>query len=208
MMRLQIALLFVALGLMGSVRADVTLGISPTSVTGNAAATTQGFGFVSTGLTGSKISGIGLYATGDKTGLTGLTITLSSSGAAGSGTQTGTFGLGGGDDGQGNAITWTSGSGLVVGSTTFGVTISGGGFTVGDFYSIANDTYSVQAGISNFWSLEGISPTSTNLAMSLYYDSTAIPEPATMILTGSALAAGAIGAYFKRRRKPQIETAA
>ena len=36
----------------------------------------------------------------------------------------------------------------------------------------------------------------------------AVPEPATMILTGSALAAGAIGAYFKRRRKPQTEIAA
>ena len=35
-----------------------------------------------------------------------------------------------------------------------------------------------------------------------------VPEPATMILTGSALAAGAIGAYFKRRRKPQTEIAA
>ena len=36
----------------------------------------------------------------------------------------------------------------------------------------------------------------------------AVPEPATMILTGSALAVGAIGAYFKRRRKPQTEMAA
>ena len=36
----------------------------------------------------------------------------------------------------------------------------------------------------------------------------AVPEPATMILTGSALAVGAIGAYFKRRRKPQTEIAA
>ena len=35
-----------------------------------------------------------------------------------------------------------------------------------------------------------------------------VPEPATMILTGSALAAGAIGAYFKRRRKPQTEIVA
>ena len=38
--------------------------------------------------------------------------------------------------------------------------------------------------------------------------SVTVPEPATMILTGSALAAGAIGAYFKRRRKPQTEIAA
>lgn len=32
-------------------------------------------------------------------------------------------------------------------------------------------------------------------------DTTSVPEPGTMILTGSALAAGAISTYFKRRRK-------
>ena len=46
------------------------------------------------------------------------------------------------------------------------------------------------------------------MAAYLYYDSTSVPEPATIILTGSALAVGAIGAYFKRRRKPQTEIAA
>ncbi len=34
-----------------------------------------------------------------------------------------------------------------------------------------------------------------------------VPEPATMILTSSALAAGAIGTYFKRRRKTLAEKA-
>lgn len=34
----------------------------------------------------------------------------------------------------------------------------------------------------------------------------AIPEPSTMILTGSALAAGAVGGFFKRRRKIALET--
>ncbi|MEI6324478.1 MAG: PEP-CTERM sorting domain-containing protein [Gemmataceae bacterium] len=36
---------------------------------------------------------------------------------------------------------------------------------------------------------------------------TAVPEPATMILTGAALAAGAVGAYCKRRRKVKTEVA-
>ncbi|MEI6325124.1 MAG: PEP-CTERM sorting domain-containing protein [Gemmataceae bacterium] len=38
----------------------------------------------------------------------------------------------------------------------------------------------------------------------------AVPEPGTLILTGSAMAAGAIGAYIKRRRKnrAQVENAA
>ena len=35
-----------------------------------------------------------------------------------------------------------------------------------------------------------------------------VPEPATLILTGSALAAGAIGAFFKGRRKVSTEVAA
>jgi hypothetical protein len=39
-------------------------------------------------------------------------------------------------------------------------------------------------------------------------DVTAVPEPGTMILTGTALAAGAVGAYFKRRRKAKAEVAA
>jgi len=200
MMRLKIALLFVSLGLMGSVRADVTLGITPTSPTGNAAASTNGFSFNTTGFSGSKISGIGLYGIASQTSLTGITININS------GTFIGTFGLAGGSDGQGNAITWTTGNGVLAASTTYNVSISN--FTIGNFLSIGSDTYSVQSGVSDYWSVAGITPTSTDLAISLYYDPASVPEPATMILTGSALAVGAIGAYFKRRRKPQIETAA
>lgn len=37
---------------------------------------------------------------------------------------------------------------------------------------------------------------------------TSVPEPGTLILTGSALVAGAIGAYFKRRRRHCEEVAA
>ena len=43
---------------------------------------------------------------------------------------------------------------------------------------------------------------SPGAAFTLY---TAVPEPGTLILTGSALAAGAVGAYFKRRRKARTE---
>ena len=38
--------------------------------------------------------------------------------------------------------------------------------------------------------------------------SASVPEPTTLILTGSALAAGAVGAFFKRRRKVSTEVAA
>ena len=37
--------------------------------------------------------------------------------------------------------------------------------------------------------------------LSGFVNVTAVPEPATLILTGSALAAGAVGAFIKRRRK-------
>ena len=42
-------------------------------------------------------------------------------------------------------------------------------------------------------------------AFSLY---ATVPEPGTMILTGSALIAGAVGAHFKRRRKKRLEVVA
>ena len=42
------------------------------------------------------------------------------------------------------------------------------------------------------------------MAIVLYYDSTSVPEPSTLILTAFALAPGAIGALFKRRRKPLL----
>ena len=45
-------------------------------------------------------------------------------------------------------------------------------------------------------------------AIAFSMDVTAVPEPGTMILTGAALAAGAVGAYFKRRRKAKREPAA
>ena len=39
-------------------------------------------------------------------------------------------------------------------------------------------------------------------------DVSSVPEPGTLILTGSALVAGAVGAYLKRRRKTQQQEAA
>ena len=59
----------------------------------------------------------------------------------------------------------------------------------------------LETGLNTGSSASGVSLFQASLTVS-------VPEPATMILTGSALAAGAIGAYFKRRRKPQTEIAA
>jgi len=44
-----------------------------------------------------------------------------------------------------------------------------------------------------------------NLRFQFEGNSTAIPEPSTLILTASALAAGAVGAWVKRRRKKNAE---
>ena len=81
------------------------------------------------------------------------------------------------------------------------------GLLASGFRSIEDMTYSLASGISDYWA-SPVRSGDTNMAAYLYYDSTSVPEPATIILTGSALAAGAIGAYFKRRRKPQTEIAA
>ncbi len=60
-MRLKIALLCAALVGFGNVRAGV-VGIFPTGTPGDTAASTAGgFTFNTTGLGGSKVSGIGLY---------------------------------------------------------------------------------------------------------------------------------------------------
>jgi hypothetical protein len=42
----------------------------------------------------------------------------------------------------------------------------------------------------------------------VFVETTAVPEPGTLILTGSALLAGAIGVYFTRRHKDQALTPA
>lgn len=44
--------------------------------------------------------------------------------------------------------------------------------------------------------------------LSGFVDVTAVPEPTTLVLTGGALAAGAIGAYFNRRRRATQPTTA
>jgi len=45
-----------------------------------------------------------------------------------------------------------------------------------------------------------------NLRFQFEGNSTAIPEPSTLILTATALTAGAVGAWIKRRRQKSAET--
>ena len=205
-MRLKIALLCALFVGFGNVRAGV-VGISPTGALLESAAGTQGFSFKTTGLSGSKLSGIGLYGLTGQTasGAAAFTISLND----GSTTTTRTFGVGAVTDGAENALSSTF---TLLASKTYTVDISGfaTGYALADFKRIGLETYSVASGITDYWAdpLKTGDSANTSLGIRLFYDSTSIPEPTTMILTGSALAAGAIGAYFKRRRKPQTEIAA
>ena len=131
-------------------------------------------------------------------------------------TQTGTFSVvafnaaGDRKTGGENTITWDSSfTGTLIASKAYTVTIGMGssGLDSLGFRTINTGAYSLASGITDYWA-SPVRSGDTNMAAYLYYDSTSVPEPATIILTGSVLAAGAIGAYFKRRRKPQTEIAA
>ena len=104
----------------------------------------------------------------------------------------------------------TFGNANLFGEGTYWLEITGidSGYTRGASADLTSNTTSLIDSMApglvtgrNSTAAEGSSLFQANLSVT-------VPEPATIILTGSALAAGAIGAYFKRRRKPQTEIAA
>lgn len=203
---LKIALLCALFVGFGNVRAGV-VGISPaTSPPTNTAATTQSFTFNTTGLGGSKITGIGFYGFSNAASTSILGCDL-----GGALTQSGTFNVLANTVGEENGIAWGGGTGALAltASSTFTISINfaSSGLTAGSFRQMGSVNYAVAAGITNYWA-NPVKNADTDMGVYLYYSAASVPEPATMILTGSALAAGAIGAYFKRRRKPQTEIAA
>ena len=193
--------------LLGNAKADM-VGIRPTNTPPEAVATgDQNFTFSTTGLSGSRISGIGLYRFG---GTESKSLTVSLAGNNSFVTKTGSFSVAASSGGIENSITWDGGAFGLAASTTYSLTVDFGssGLTVGDFWRLGTGApYVVDSGLANYWASPGTQAT-TNMAIWLYYESTSVPEPATMILTATALAGGAIGVYFKRRRKSQTEIAA
>jgi hypothetical protein len=210
-MKTKFALMLVFAGLVfcGNVRAQIpVVGIKPNASLTSAQATTTSTINFNTRLSGSKITGLGLYRYGSSTFTEQLNsiVTLTD----GTSTQTGKFNLLTGYAGAGSqiGITWDGGvsTGVLESDKSYSLVLSSL-TNLGEFNSIGTTAYEVQPGISDFWS----SPTrgaDSNAAISLYYDPASVPEPGTLILTGSALVAGAVGAYLKRRRKTLQQEAA
>ena len=152
-----------------------------------------------------RLSGIGFYGTASQTvGYSGVTVTVDNAGNVFS--KTGTLNINANANGEENTISWESGfNGYLQESTTIRVRISGGAIDLTKFYSMGADIYQVAAGVSTYWNTP-LKKANTATALVLYYGATAVPEPATLILTGSALAAGAFGAWLKRRKRVSTVT--
>jgi hypothetical protein len=203
-MKSGIFLVFTVLVLTGNSKAGV-VGITPNVTPSGAAAKSDAImSFNTTGLGGSRISGLSLYGNGN----------VAQSGAGfsitdGTTTHTGTFNIGANTASSTElAIAWSGGNWDLLANKTYTISLTLSSGTINNYLSINNNTspYKVEPGISNYWA----SPTSlhtNHVAIQLYYDAASVPEPGTMILTGTALTAGAIGAYIKRRRKIKTKVA-
>ena len=205
-MFLKYPLLVCSFFLLGNAKAGV-VGIRPKDTPAEVGASGQDFTFSTTGLSGSRISGIGLYRIG---GTESKSLTVSLAGNNSFVTKTGSFSVAANSAGVENSITWTGGAFGLAASTNYTLTVgfADSGLAEGGFRRVGVvDPYVVESGIADYWASPNTTPT-TFMAIRLYYDATSVPEPATMILTATALAGGAIGVYFKRRRKSQTEIAA
>jgi len=101
-MVLKYPLLVCSFFLLGNAKADM-VGIRPTNTPGETFAVGQNFTFSTTGLSGSKISGIGLYRIG---GTESKSLTVSLAGNNSFETKTGSFSVAASSGGDENSITW------------------------------------------------------------------------------------------------------
>ena len=215
MMRLKIALLCAALVVpFGTAKAGVTTFSQANRQVGTPFATTSLFiHFKTADISGAAFS-LGKINIRGTAGASTGSLTASLFAASGGASQIG---------GDITVNTYTPGNdidlssfGLFANNPTGGLWLRITGINANKFYqgadatlAVANDGTAAANGaifVDNF-SATAATTTEANM-FSVASFTVAVPEPATMILTGSALAAGAIGAYFKRRRKPQTEIAA
>ena len=149
-MFLKYPLLVCSFFLLGNAKADM-VGIRPTSTPNEISAVGQNFTFSTTGLSGSKISGIGLYRIG---GTESKSLTVSLAGNNSFETKTGSFSVAASSGGIENSITWDGGAFGLAASTTYSLTVDFGssGLTVGDFWRLGTGApYVVESGIANYW---------------------------------------------------------
>ena len=204
MMRLKIALLCDLLVPLGTAKADVVTLSNSAASSGKTTATSLFINLTTSGLGAFNLSTLTL------SGMTGVDASISFALKNSSGTTINSI--------SGTGLTATNGV-LTFGNAnnfeagTYWLEVSG--LDGGSLYNqgaSANLTSDASGLISNMSPglVGAVGSTTAASGVNLFHASlvVAVPEPATMILTGSALAAGAIGAYFKRRRKPQTEIAA
>jgi len=190
----------------GNARAGV-VGLSTTSVSSSGSfssdQTVVSINFHTTGLSGNKFTGISFVGLGSYMGT--LTAVLTKVG----GSPT---------DISVSILTYSTPGGII----NFDTDAHEDAHEIGSFIWDANSQYNLiittdgnitgasvnnSSGITNSipdWIYSPVGGAG-DVAVTLY---AAVPEPGTMILTGTALAAGAVGAYFKRRRKAKAEVAA
>ncbi len=177
------------------------VGITPNVTPSGAAVKSDAImSFNTTGLGGSRISGLSLYGNGNAA-QTGATFSITD----GTTTHLGTFNYGANTTSATElAITWTGGNWNLLTNKTYTISLLLAQNNQFTSINASGSVYNVQPGISDYWA-SPISDNSNHVAIQLYYDPASVPEPGTMILTGSALVAGAICAQIKRRRKKRTE---
>ena len=207
MMRLKIALLCALLVPLGTAKAGVTTFSNSTTGSSTAGDSSLFIRFVIPTSTGSAFSlgSIQIRGTG-VANTSNITARLFSDATTTVGAQVnaaytsgGTFDLSGIGSFGDNTTLWLRITGLDIGK-----------YYVGDATALTKSDSGSEAATNAdlVTALGGSTAPAAGNIFSIQSFTVSVPEPATMILTGSALAAGAIGAYFKRRRKPQTEIAA
>ena len=198
-MRTKLALMFAVLVGLGSARADV---VNLTNVIDGSNTTTLGSLFIKLTTTGSgafQLTSLQLSSANNNSGI-GYQLTLATGGAI--------------NAISGSNLSATAGLITFNNSNTFGagdywLAITGLSVAYGKGVSSTLTASPSDLGVSNALLVAAQGETSGTSGDIFKADlQITVPEPATLILTGSALAAGAVGAFFKRRRKVSTEVAA
>ena len=162
-MFLKYPLLVCSFFLLGNAKAGV-VGIRPKDTPAEVGASGQDFTFSTTGLSGSRISGIGLYRIG---GTESKSLTVSLAGNNSFVTKTGSFSVAASSGGIENSITWDGGAFGLAASTNYTLTVgfADSGLAEGDFRRLGGGgPYVVESGIENYWASPGTQAT-TNMAI-------------------------------------------